>query len=310
MKALSTLELDNFLFIDIETTALVKELTPDNPMWESWSYKMKYGRTPIGGEDVAKTYAEQASLYPEFGKVVCVTIGKIVGNVLKVKSYAGKDEKELLTNFCNALNGICNANKRTFLCGWAVKGFDIPWLMRRCIVNQIELPNLLDTSMLKPWESSTCDVMELWKSTGFNGSGLNGAAVALGLPNSKDEIGGWECSTCYWNDEAAIAKIQKYCEKDVLGVANVVRKCRYEPIVALDIAPIVEPDKNIPLLDKLFSGGKYTVAIAKQLTGIYQDLSDTEKQAMQLVLKSLISKNTHFTEKHLEAIVNFTPKTK
>lgn len=309
MKALTNLNLDNVVFIDIETVAGVKTLTPDNPLWAAWDYKMHSGRDPIGGDDHAATFNAQASLFAEFGKIVCITIGKIKGDVLKLKSYVNDDESILLREFCSSLSNICAANKATVLCGHAIKGFDIPWIMRRCLINQIELPALIDTGHLKPWETSAVDTSELWKGTGFNGASLIAIAIAMGLQNPKGIIQGSETTKTYYETPNGLDIIRKYCETDVLTVANVVRKCRYEPIVTVDSAAIEAPIET-PILTKLYNGGKYTLKDAKYLTDEYAKLDEKSKDAMQILLRSIVDKNTHFTEDHLQAIINFKPKTK
>jgi len=309
MKALTQLNLDNVVFIDIETVRAEKELTKDSPFYEAWDYKMKYGRDPIGGADHAASFKEQASLYAEFGKIIVITIGKIQDGVLKLKSYANHDEKALLTEFCTTLNAMIGKNKNTVLCGHAVKGFDIPWMMRRCIVHQIELPSLLDTGHLKPWETTAVDTMDLWKGTAFNGASLTAIAACLGIPNPKDDISGYQTSETYYNEPEGLDRIRKYCEKDVTTVANIVRKCRYEPIVSVDSKP-VEEAKEIPLLTKLYNGGKYTLKDAKFLTDEYAKLDEAGKKAMELILRSIPDKNTSFTVENVEAIINYKPKQK
>lgn len=312
MKALQQLNLDNVVFIDIETVAATKTLTKDNPMWAAWDYKMHSGRDPIGGDDHAATFNTQASLFAEFGKIVCITIGKIVGDKLKLKSYFGDDEHKLLTDFCNALSGMTAKNKNTVLCGHAIKGFDIPWIMRRCIINQVELPTLIDTGHLKPWETTSVDTTELWKGTGFNGASLIAIAIAMGLENPKGIIQGSETTKTYYEDKNGLETIRIYCEKDVLTVANVVRKCRYEPIVTADTGatPVVEEVKDVPLLTRLFNGAKYTLKDAKVLTKEYAALDEQGKASMALILKSIIDKNTSFNTNNYEAIINFVPKVK
>lgn len=309
MRILKNLNLDNVVFIDIETVNAVKVLEPGTPLWDSWNYKMKYGREAIGGEDPVATYESQAALFAEFGKIVCITIGKIKNNELFLKSYVNDDEKVLLTEFCSTLDNICASNKATVLAGHAIKGFDIPWMMRRCIVNQVELPILLDTAHLKPWETTAIDTMDLWKAGGFTGGSLIAIAVALGLHNPKDELAGYQTSKVYYSEKDALAQIQKYCEKDVKTVANIVRKCRYEPIV--EIASNTEvKEEQAPLLIRLFNGAKYSVKEAKVLSEQYLNSTEEEKQAMVTILQSIITKDTGFTDEHLQAIISYKPKTK
>lgn len=286
MKLLKDLDLENLVFIDIETVNAVKQLEPNTALWDSWSYKNKYGRDPLNAPDVVKSFTDQAALYPEFGKIVCITIGKIKDDVIKLRSYVGDDEKTLLTNFTKALSNLIASNKRTKLVGHAILGFDIPWLMRRCIVNQVEIPSLLDLAGLKPWNCADIiiDTMELWKGTAFNGGSLIAIAVALGLHNPKDELAGYQTSEVYYNDpENGLKRIQQYCEKDVTTVANIVRMCRYEPIVIAENGEI-KVDKT-GILTRTFNTGNLIKDDERTLTTSYNSLNGGEKAIAQEIIQ-------------------------
>lgn len=285
MKILKDLDLNNVVFIDIETVASEYPLQETSPLYPAWKYKMEHGREPLGGTDVAGSYNNQAALFAEFGKIVCITIGKIVDNKLKLKTYAvNEDEKETLKQFCAALNNICASNRGTVLCGHAIKGFDIPWLMRRCIVNQIELPTLLDTAHLKPWETTAIDTMDLWKGTGFNGGSLIAISAALGLSNPKDELEGFETTKTYW--EGGLEQIVKYCEKDVKTVANIVRKCRYEEVIDVEKTEIVIEDAGS--LERIYNSKKMTSKDQNNLIESMNGMSTEDSKIANDILKVVL----------------------
>jgi hypothetical protein len=66
-----------------------------------------------------------------------------------------KDFNHLLDNHFNQPQHI--------LCGHNAKEFDIPFLARRMIINQIALPDKLNLFGKKPWEIPHLDTLELWK---------------------------------------------------------------------------------------------------------------------------------------------------
>ncbi len=275
MRKLKNLDLNDLVFFDIETVNAVKVLEAGTPLWEAWNYKMKYGREPLGGEDVAKSYVDQAALYPEFGRIVCITIGKIKDNILKLKSYVGDDEEALLKDFCNALTNIVAANKKTTLVGHAIKGFDIPWIVRRCIVNQVEIPAIIDTADEKPWNILHLDTLELWKGSAFNSASLIAIATTLGLVNPKDKLAGYETSKTYYNEPDGLEQIRIYCEKDVTTVANIVRKCRYEPIVQAENGEIKV--KQVGVMNRVFNTNDLVKADEQELMTNYAKLDEKEK---------------------------------
>jgi DNA polymerase elongation subunit (family B) len=65
-----------------------------------------------------------------------------------------------LKDFNNLLGN--HFNQQHILCGHNAKEFDIPFLARRMIINQIALPEKLLFGK-KPWEIPHLDTLELWK---------------------------------------------------------------------------------------------------------------------------------------------------
>jgi DNA polymerase III epsilon subunit-like protein len=77
----------------------------------------------------------------------------------RVTSFFG-DEKKILRDFNNLLNNHFNQAQH-ILCGHNAKEFDIPFLARRMIINQIPIPNKLNLFGKKPWEIPHLDTLEL-----------------------------------------------------------------------------------------------------------------------------------------------------
>ena len=252
MKILRELNLKDLLFIDIETVPLVQELKEGTPLYESWDYKVRHNRDNDNFEGTLnESYIKHSALYAEFAKIVCITVGMVVNDVLKVKSYSDDDEFSLLTEFTRQLSNMTAQNKNLRLAGHAIKGFDIPFIMRRCLVNQIELPLLIDTAHLKPWELTAIDTLELWKGSGFRGCSLINISTALGLTSPKDEMEGGDTYKVYYNVKNGLDLIRQYCEKDVHTVCNVILKCRYEKPVEIEKANLEV--KKIGLVESTFN---------------------------------------------------------
>lgn len=285
MKILKQLDLNNVLFIDIETVPLVQHLEEGTPLYESWDYKVRHNRENEKFEGTLdQSYIKNAALYAEFAKIACISMGKIKNGVLMIKSYTSDEEFELLYDFCKDLSGVTSANKHLCLAGHAIKGFDIPFIMRRCLVNQIELPSLIDVSHLKPWELTAIDTMDLWKGTGFRAASLLNIATALGITSPKDDMEGEDTYTVYYNEEDGLECIAKYCEKDVLTVANIILKCRYEKPITSESIITIKIDK-VGLVEKVFNE-KSTKDTAK-LTKKVEMLPAEEQEAGQLILKAI-----------------------
>ena len=310
MKALKKLNLKNLVFIDIETARVEEELQEGTPMFDSWEYTKRNDKLTL--DELKESYKKEAGLFAEFARVVCISVGRLKGDKLAIKTYNNENEKELLEDFNRDLGLVADSNPKTVFCGHAAIGFDIPFIFKRCMINQIEPDELLDTAHLKPWEVSTIDTKDLWKGTSFRPSSLINIAVALGIPSPKDDISGAEVGDLYWSkDKNRVNRISVYCEKDVLTTANVVRRCRFEPLLevydAKNTTKVVEEEEEVSTtLMGLFDGGKFEKAQKDALTEILNKMSSEEREKAYIVLDSLTStaqgKKTKLTKAHVKLL--------
>ena len=217
------INLENILFLDIETV-------PQFENWEAISettqqlfdQKTAYQRKD---EITPKEFYERAGIWAEFGKIICISVGYFTAidkeKQLRVKSFFGDDEKVLLTDFKNLLDDHFN-KKEHVLCAHNGKEFDFPYIARRMIVNQIDLPKKLNLFGKKPWEIPHIDTMELWKFGDYKHySSLKLLTSILGIPSPKDDIDGSEVAKVYYK-EKNLNRIVKYCEKDTVAIAQLV----------------------------------------------------------------------------------------
>lgn len=228
MRVLRDVDLDNVVFIDTETATILDKLEEGTPTYEAWVYQMKreLERT---GEDVNDNFRRQGALYAEFSRFVCITVGRIKDGVLELTTYADSDEKKMLSMFMRDLDHVYRRNKRTMLCGHNVKGFDVPFLFKRALSNQVPLCDLLDVAGLKPWEVNMLDTKELWRGTDYKNTSLVALCLALGVDSPKGDIIGAEVGDVFRNEGAeGLKRISRYCEGDVKAVANCVKVIRYE----------------------------------------------------------------------------------
>lgn len=286
MKLLKNINYDDVLFLDIETVRTHKELPKTGVMRESWLYKVRYDED---NDNLAEeSYTEKASLYAEFSKVVCITMGKISNNSIALKSFTGKNEVEILKSFKMALEVIQSKNPSIRLCGHALLGFDIPFLCKRYMINRIGIPPLLDLSEDKPWTTTVLDTNVIWKGTGFSRASLVNIATALGLPSPKSEMDGSEVGDKYFNGE--LDAIKSYCEQDVVAVANVFRAMKYDlPLEGKVIKATVENKATI--LEKRAAGIELTedeeTSIIKQIDSLDGEDKKIAKEIYDGVTKNV-----------------------
>ena len=236
------IDVTNVLFLDIETVCGVSNFEELDPtMQVLWADKAsKIERRELTDEEISQLYKDRAAIYAEFGKIVCISVGivhrdKLGKLFVRLKSFASDDEKELLEDFADLLNQYYTNPQKQYICGHNVKEFDVPYMCRRMVVNQVFLPNLMQLYGKKPWETQhLLDTMNLWKFGDYkNYTSLKLLAGVLGFPSPKDDIDGSQVGRVYW-EEGDLDRIAVYCEKDVLATMQLLLKFLYQPILKED----------------------------------------------------------------------------
>ena len=225
------LNIENILFLDIETVPEYEnhfELT--NEKQDLWEQKSQYQRK----EDfTAEEFYERAGIWAEFGKIICISVGyfKVQNDIrtFRVTSFHG-DESKLLMEFKNLLINHFSKSKHV-LCAHNGKEFDFPYIARRMIINNIELPYKLNLFGKKPWEVPHLDTLELWKFGDFKTyTSLKLLTNVLGIPSPKDDIDGADIFRVYYK-EKDISRIIEYCEKDTIAVAQIMLRYKGEDLL-------------------------------------------------------------------------------
>ena len=211
------------MFLDIETVRGAESLfkmSKDQVL--AWKGAVKNNDEGLGEMQL---FTRDAALYPEFGKIVCISVGYFENaDNFKVKAYCNDDEKALLQEITQVIPKITATRK--YFCGHYIKGFDFPYIIRRSVVHGVHLPTSFNIYGLKPWElTHLIDTMEIWKigAFGLGCVSLQAICAALGIENPKEEMSGDMVSTIYYNrsDPDRLKKIGEYCNSDVVAVAKV-----------------------------------------------------------------------------------------
>lgn len=225
-------DLSKLLFIEVATASQEKsfsELESKNPTIAKifsdsrFSFAERFPEFKSGiennGIDSNFLYEKCAGIYPEFGKIICVSLGALnnEGNV-KISTFKGS-EKDILLKVRAVLD---KASEKYTLCGHNIKSFDIPYLGKRYLINGLKPPVLLPTHETKPWEIKALDIREIWTFGGFKSfSSLNIISNLLGIEN-KSTVEGDKISGYYWNNE--IEKVVEYCEGEIKLTIEVIKK--------------------------------------------------------------------------------------
>ena len=235
---LKNISIENILFLDIETA-------PEYPSYDDlpeifkklWDKKAM--RIKKEENDTPDFLYERAGIYSEFGKIICISVGIMKDGEIRIKSFFGDDEKLLLSDFSKMLSTKFNS-KTNLLCAHNGKEFDFPYIARRMLIHNIRLPEMLDIAGKKPWEISHLDTMELWKFGDYkNYTSLELLAAIFNIPTPKDDIDGSMVGEVYWK-EKDLPRIVKYCQKDVLTIAQLFLRYQGKLLIDDDKVVIVE----------------------------------------------------------------------
>ena len=233
------MKLENILFLDIETVPLhpsFDDLSQETQ--QLFADKTSYQRN----ETPAADFYERAGIWAEFGKIICLSVGYFISlgsnpRQFRMTSFFG-EEAELLTNFSQLLNSHFSRPYHR-LCAHNGKEFDFPYIARRMMVHGLELPRALQIAGKKPWEVPHLDTMELWKFGDYKHyTSLKLLTHTLNIPSPKTDIDGSQVARVYYQDNN-LERIVRYCEQDVLAVAQVIlRYARYPLLTPDEIAHV------------------------------------------------------------------------
>lgn len=296
MKVLKKINLKDILFIDIETSTTTKELDINSSTFDAWAYtKRRNGETDA---ELLEMYVNQAALHADFGRVVCISVGMLSGKKLHLKTFNNLDEKTLISNFYAMLNNF----KGDYLCGHNIKSFDIPYIAKRGMINNLVPHALLDTSGEKPWTMDwLLDTKELWQMGSFDRTSLITLTNALGIASPKEDLQGKDVPKYFWeNPEGHIQRISDYCERDVVAVYKV-----------MDYLKNLGKERDVPLEEKplivkLFDGGAYGKAEKAEMKQIFDDMTEEQRELGYTILNAIVStakgKKTKLTKAHIKTL--------
>jgi len=223
----------NILFLDIETVPQYPSYQDLDERWKKlWDKKSKN----ISTEDqISEQTYNKAGIYAEFGKIICISVGFIKKDgeqrQFRIKSFANDDEKKLLMEFNSLIIKSFNRDEHV-LCAHNGKEFDFPYIARRILINGLKIPKIINMAGKKPWQIKHLDTLELWRFGDYkNWTSLDLLTAVFNIPTPKDDIDGSQVAEIYYKNND-LERITKYCEKDVIAVAQLFLKYKNENIIS------------------------------------------------------------------------------
>lgn len=224
-------DIKKILYFDVETAGgyrTYEDMDLENPrLSKLWEKRAKYfrGNSPgMEGLTDSEIYLQKAGLEPEFGRVVCVSFGVWADDGShRMSSFYGQNEMEILEKTAKILfNASAKGMK---ICGHNIKMFDVPFLGKKMLFKNLDVPPNLQLWDKKPWEIPILDTAEFFSFGSWSQKflGLDLLACSLGVDSPKEDIDGSLVHSTYWEDND-YERIKEYCERDVVTVMDVLKK--------------------------------------------------------------------------------------
>ncbi len=235
--------LTDLLLLDIETVPALESFTDLDSNWQSL-FTDKISKTVPEDTKPEDAYRRKAGILAEFGKIICISTayfyeGEDKSLSLKIKSIAGDDEVEILGNFTELCNKMYLHHRHFQFGGHNIREFDIPYICRRLLINQLPLPEYLQLHDKKPWEVRMFDTLSWWKfGDNKNYVSLHLLANVLNIPSSKSDIDGSMVQDVYYK-EKDLPRIVSYCQRDVVVTANIILRFQNLPLLTENRIQIV-----------------------------------------------------------------------
>ncbi|MCB0274157.1 MAG: ribonuclease H-like domain-containing protein [Calditrichaeota bacterium] len=174
-------------------------------------------------------YPYYASTHGDFGKIVCISMGYLHGDRIKLKSLYGHDEFRILEEF----NKVCASIKGIFI-HYNGLGFDVPFILQRMAHHNIRPANPRFTNLRRFSSDPHFDIMMQYYNWDMSKVLPLGILAELhGMPSPKADLSGDKVYEAYLNNQ--MERIARYCEFDVGTTVNLWNKVfNYEPVIGVE----------------------------------------------------------------------------
>ena len=159
-------------------------------------------------------YGEKLNFMPEFNRIFTIAVWTVTkeGNI--IKNLQG-GEKEQIEAFFKAIEG-------NVIAGFNIKGFDLPFIIKRALKHQLDIPDCIKFFWKKPREmDNIVDLQEVYKQGQFGAFWkLDLICNYLWFNSPKDDnIDGSQVQAFY--DAGKLEEVKEYCKRDVEATIKV-----------------------------------------------------------------------------------------
>lgn len=198
------------LIFDIETGPLPEEQLKElyqEPTYEEfaancdqrWKEETKREKFEAAKVEGWKRFVERAALSPVTGNVLAIGMRNDAGKSAILDCV---DEPKALANFWGKYKKAHDANNT--ICGFNIAGFDVPFLVRRSWLLNVEIPATVFDASGRYLDRIFVDLMARWQCGRREDSiKLDALAKALGVGAKPNGVNGGDFHKLWKNDQPA-----------------------------------------------------------------------------------------------------------
>jgi DNA polymerase elongation subunit (family B) len=172
--------------------------------------------------DAVKEAIEKSSFNAAYGQICCIGWAIDSGETDAVTLTSDQSEKSIIEAFFNHIDFEIDdrpSNSKITIVGHYITGFDIRFIIQRCIVLGIRIPLWFPRDP-KPWSNDVFDTMTAWAGAKDSIS-MDNLCAALGL-EGKGDVDGSMVAQMF--AEGKHAEIAQYCREDIERTRAIHRK--------------------------------------------------------------------------------------
>lgn len=304
---IKNLDLNKIIAVDIETVRGVENFDEKHPFYDVWAWKQRDKKTNEIPEAnvVIQNYINESALSPEWGKIVCISVGYILNGKIITKSFTG-EEKDILRDF------VATVKKSGRIMALHNAVFDVPYIRKRYFINGLPYSDFYSftDSGVKPWdlEKYIVDTMVSYRGAGFANTSLEELAMVFNIPSPKGDMHGNEVGDYFYSGR--IKDIAKYCESDVATVLNILLRWRGEVILEVESKTDVEIKVEGDIFQRLYQTKDFSEEIKSELVLHLKSIKATEEDlenAKGLLLANYLQKSDKSVERKRkeQEVINF-----
>ena len=244
-------ELKKIVVLDIETTSnyenyedFCRARPGEIKFWQRKAAVCRKDFAELVDKSDGEIYKQYAAVYPEFGRIVCISVGQTKFDeddnpTFLKRSFYGEDEEKNVREFINFMRIVFNKIPDIKILGHDVKRFDMPYILKKCMIMGIPVPSKFHLHNIKPWENCLIDTIEIWKCGSWGaGVSLEHLTFMLGVANPKDadvssneDYGG--VARAFWN--GMLEELKEYCEDDIRATMDVLLKFSQQKTISREM---------------------------------------------------------------------------